>query len=99
MIWWPPLTRQMAAKSSSTRAFVLRLLWFRLKAMEFIAWVCSMTMLKPNLLFMIALRHMIHTWMSSSASPMCNLAACFVARFSLGVSISKMDFRQFAGLA
>ena len=41
--------------------------------MHEMARLCWMTMLNPYLLFMIALRHMMHTWMSSVVSPIFNL--------------------------
>ena len=37
------------------------------------ALLCCMTILKPNLLFMIARRHMMHTCTSSVVSPIFNL--------------------------
>lgn len=46
-----------------------RLLWFKLKAIQVIASSCLMTKLNPYLLFMIALKHIMQTWMSSLDSP------------------------------
>ena len=37
---------------------------------------CAITMLNPNLLFIIARRHMMQTWMSSVASPIFNFVEC-----------------------
>ena len=79
-----PLTKQMAANNSRTSALVRRLLWLRLSAMHVIASLCLMTKLNPYLLFMIALRHMIDTWISSFDSPIFNFWTCFEARFIRG---------------
>jgi len=79
-----PLTKQMAAKSSRTSALVRRLLWLRLSAIHVIASLCLMTKLNPYLLFMMALRHMIDTWISSFDSPIFSFWTCLEARFIRG---------------
>ena len=48
----------------------------RLNAIQLMACSCAITMLNPNLLFIIARRHMMQTWMSSVASPIFNFVEC-----------------------
>ena len=60
---WPIfLTKQIVAKSLKTTALICRFLWIRLKAIEFIACWFIVTMLKPVLVLIIALKHMMQTF-------------------------------------
>ena len=56
---------------------------------------CPMTMLNPNLLFIIARRHIIHTWISSVASPIFNLVECLNCLAILGPSKSLLWWLAF----
>jgi len=80
MIWWPPWTRQTAARSSNTSAFVLRLLCLKLRAIALIESCLRITIFSPCFVFIIARKQRMQTWMSSFASPMLSLARCFEVR-------------------
>lgn len=58
----------------------------KLKAIQLIASVCWITILKPYLLFIIALKHIIHTCISSFVSPIFNFAAWRDLRLTPGLS-------------
>ena len=65
----------------------------RLSAMQLMACSCAITILNPNLLFIIALKHIMHTWISSVVSPIFSLVEC---RKSLDIrGPSKSDFPDF----
>ena len=63
----------------------------RLRAMQLMACSCAMTILKPNLLFMMARRHIIQTWISSVVSPIFNLVECLIHLFIRGPSKSLLS--------
>ena len=67
------------------------LLLTRLSAMQLIARLCCITMLNPDLLFMIALRHMMHTWMSSVVSPILSFVECRISFDIRGPSRSRLE--------
>lgn len=60
-------------------------------AMQLMALLCWITMLNPDLLFMIARRHMMQTWMSSVVSPIFNLVECRMSLDIRGPSRSRLD--------
>ena len=63
----------------------------RLRAMQLMACSCAMTILKPNLLFMMARRHIIQTWISSVVSPIFSLVECRIHLFIRGPSKSLLS--------
>ena len=63
----------------------------KLNAMQLMALLCWMTMLKPNLLFMIARRHMMHTCTSSVVSPIFSLVECLNILLTRGPSKSSPE--------
>ena len=67
----------------------------RLNAIQLMACSCPMTILNPNLLFIIARRHIIHTWISSVASPIFNLVECLNCLAILGPSKSLLWWLAF----
>ena len=75
----------------------------RLRAMNLMALLCWMTMLKPNLLFMMARRHMMQTWMSSLLSPILSLVERRISLSIRGPSMSRLvpdiDFLETEPLA